>query len=154
MAEAAFCADALTSFLGDLCRFHAASVGRIWQLAQPGELMMEIRLFNDDLLDGHSYYRQPPAEPVTHSNSVTAGAIRRNKPRAVIHSQIERPERYALLANAMASGLASQVSYPIWVQDQRFGISLAFSGERLDLSTSSWTSPHWPIRSDRRCCPK
>ena len=134
VAEAATCAEALTSLLGGLCRHHGATVGRIWQLTAPDERMLEISRFNGDGLDEHSYYRQPPAAPVTRSNSMTADAIRRNEPHAVIYSQIERPERFVLLAAAMASGLASQVSYPLRVQDQRFGISLAFSTERQDLA--------------------
>jgi len=134
VTEAATCAEALTSLLGELCRFHGAMIGRIWQLTQPDERMLEVSRFNDDVLDEHSYYRKPPTAPVTRSNSMTAGAIRRNEPHAVIYSQIEHPERFVLLAAAIASGLASQVSYPIWVQDQRFGISLAFSTERQDLA--------------------
>ncbi len=134
VAEAATCAEALTSLLGELCRHHGATVGRIWQLTQPDERMLEISRFNDDGLDEHSYYRQPPTAPVTRSNSMTAGAIRRNEPHAVIYSQIERPERFALLPAAIASGLTAQVSFPIWVQDQRFGIALAFSTERPDLA--------------------
>jgi diguanylate cyclase (GGDEF)-like protein len=134
VADAATCAAALTSLLGELCRHHGATVGRIWQLTQPDERMLEISRFNDDGLDEHSYYRQPPTAPVTRSNSMTAGAIRRNEPHAVIYSQVERPERFVLLPAAIASGLAAQVSYPIWVQDQRFGISLAFPTERPDLA--------------------
>ncbi len=133
VAEAATCAEALTSLLGELCRHHDATVGRIWQLTQPGERMVEVSRFNDDGLDEHSYYRQPPTAPVTGSNSMTAGAIRRNEPHAIIYSQVERPERFVLYAAAVASGLAAQVSYPVWVQEQRFGVALAFSTERLDL---------------------
>lgn len=133
VAEAATCAEALTGLLGELCRHHGATVGRIWQLTQPDERMVEVSRFNDDGLDEHSYYRQPPGAPVTGSNSITAGAIRRNEPQAITYSQIERPERFVLLAAAIASGLAAQVSYPLWVQDQRFGISLAFTTERPDL---------------------
>ncbi len=134
VADTGTCAEALTSLLGELCRYHGAMVGRIWQLTQPDERMLEVSRFNDAGLDEHSYYRQPPTAPVTRSNSMTAGAIRRNEPHAVIYSQIERPERFVLLAAAIASGLAAQVSYPIWVQDQRFGISLAFPTERPDLA--------------------
>ncbi len=134
VAEASSCAEALTSLLGELCRHHGATVGRIWQLTQPDERMLEISRFNGEGLDEHSYYRQPPTAPVTRSNSMTAGAIRRNEPHAVIYSQVEQPERFVLLPAAIASGLAAQVSYPIWVQDQRFGISLAFSTERQDLA--------------------
>ncbi len=134
VAEAATCAEALTSLLGELCRHHGATVGRIWQLTDPDERIVEVSRFNGDGLDEHSYYRQPPTAPVTRSNSMTAGAIRRNEPHAVIYSQVERPERFVLLPAAIASGLAAQVSYPIWVQDQRFGVSLAFSTERPDLA--------------------
>ncbi|RYF15479.1 MAG: GGDEF domain-containing protein, partial [Oxalobacteraceae bacterium] len=134
VSEAGSCANALTSLLGELCLFHGAAVGRIWQVTSPGELFVEISRFNDKLLDEHSYYRLPPLEPVTASNSMTAEAIRRNVPHAVWYSQVQQPGRYALLSNAIASGLASQVSFPIWVKDHRFGIALAFSTERLDLA--------------------
>ena len=134
VAEAATCAEALTSLLGELCRHHGAAVGRIWQLTQPDERLVEVSRFHGDGPDEHPYYRQPPTAPVTCSNSMTAGAIRRNQPHAVIYSQVEQPERFALLAAAVASGLAAQVSYPIWVQDQRFGVALAFSTERTDLA--------------------
>ena len=134
VTEAATCAEALTSLLGELCLHHGATVGRIWQLTLPDERMVEVSRFNDDGLDEHSYYRQPPTAPVTRSNSMTAGAIHRHEPHAVIYSQVERPERFVLLAAAVASGLAAQVSYPIWVQDQRFGVALAFSTERPDLA--------------------
>ena len=134
VTEAATCAEALTSLLGELCRHHGATAGRIWQLTVPDERMVEISRFNDDVRDGASYYRQPPAAPVTRGNSMTAEAIHRNEPLAVIYSEVERPQRFVLLAAAIASGLAAQVSYPIWVQDQRFGVSLAFSTERRDLS--------------------
>lgn len=133
VAEAGTCAEALTSLLHELCRHHGATVGRIWQLTQPDERMLEVSRFNGDGLDEHSYYRQPPTAPVTRSNSITAWAIRRNEPHAVIYSQVEHPERFVLRAAAVASGLASQVSYPIWVQEQRFGVALAFSTERPDL---------------------
>lgn len=43
-------------------------------------------------------------------------------------------ERYPLINAAIASGLKCQVSYPIWLQEERFGVSLAFQAERTDLA--------------------
>ena len=57
-------------------------------------------------------------------------AIRRNEPRAVRFSQ---PESLEQLEEAITRGLASQVCIPMWVQQQRFGISLGFPTERQEL---------------------
>lgn len=134
VAESGSVADALTSMLGELCSHHGALVGRIWCLASPGDLMHEISRFNADDLNADSYYRQPPTAPVMWGNSITADAIRRNQPHSVFYADIEHPERYALLPAAMQSGLRCQVGYPIWVQEERFGVSLAFNTDRQDLA--------------------
>ncbi len=126
VTEASSCAAALTGLLKELCQHHHALVGRIWQLDPAAETMQELSRFNADDLDAQSYYRRPPAAPVNARNTITAEAIRSNEPQAVEYSTVRDPHRFVLLANARASGLASQISFPIWVQDQRFGISLAF----------------------------
>ncbi len=133
VAESGSITDALTSMLGELCSHHHAVTGRIWRLVSPGDLMHEISRFNADDLDADSYYRRPPTAPVMWGNSITADAIRSNQPHSVAYADIEHPERYALLPAAMQSGLRCQVSYPIWVQEERFGVSLAFKTDRQDL---------------------
>ena len=133
VAESGSITDALTSMLGELCAHHGALIGRIWRLTAPGDLMQEISRFNADDLNADSYYRRPPAAPVMWGNSMTADAIRRNQPRAMSYKDVESPERYVLLGAAIQSGLKCQVSYPIWVQEERFGVALAFNTERNDL---------------------
>ena len=133
VAESGSITDALTSMLGELCTHHRALIGRIWRLTSPGDLMQEISRFNADNLNADSYYRRPPAAPVMWGNSMTADAIRRNQPCAVNYKDIENPGRYVLLGAAIQSGLRCQVSYPIWVQEERFGVALAFNSERPDL---------------------
>lgn len=134
VAEAPTCAEALTGLLTELCRHHQALVGRIWQLELPTESMHEVSRYNGDALDAQSYYRRPPTAPINARNLIVAEAIRSNEPRAVEYAAILNPERFVLLHNALEAGLQSQVSYPVWVQDQRFGISLAFRTVPDDLS--------------------
>ena len=132
VAEATSCADALTGLLGELCRHHDAVVGRIWRLLHDGT-MEQVSRFNDPRLPAASYYQVPPNAPVHAGNSWTAQAIARNQPEAFIYADVEHPERYALLQNAIDAGLASQVSFPFWIRENRFGVSLAFSTARPDL---------------------
>ena len=132
VAEAASCADALTGLLGELCRYHDAVVGRIWRLLHDGT-MEQVSRFNDPRLPADSYYQVPPTVPVRAGNSFTARAIARNQPEAFIYADVEHPERYALLPNAIDAGLASQVSFPFWIQENRFGVAMAFSTTRADL---------------------
>ncbi len=131
VSEAESCADALTSMLGELCQYHGALVGRIWRLMNDGT-MQEVSRFNASE-NSHTYYQALPSEPVRAGNSKTAEAIRLNEPLAFNYSDIPNTDRYALMPAAIAAGLASQVSYPICVQEQRFGVSLAFTTERTDL---------------------
>ena len=133
VSEAVSCADALTGLLEELCRFHSATIGRIWQLDGPTDTITEISRFNSEAAEGDSYYRHAPTMPVSSHNMIVAEAIRANAPRAVLYADIAEPGRFALLAGAIAAGLVSQVSYPIPVQDQRFGLSLAFSRHDVDL---------------------
>ena len=133
VADAGSITDALTDMLKELCTYHDALIGRIWRMTSPGDLLQEISRFNSDDLDAQSYYRQPPAVPMIWGNSFTADALRRNQPRIIIYKDIKNPERYVLLQAAMDAGLQSQISYPIWVQEERFGVSLAFKTVRADL---------------------
>lgn len=133
VAAAGSVTDALSNMLSELCSHHGAVVGRIWRLASPGDEMQEISRFNADDLEADSYFRRPPTAPVRWGNSVTADAIRRNQPRGFSYAEVEHPERYVLMQAAMQAGLRCQISYPIWVQEERFGVSLAFKTDRRDL---------------------
>jgi diguanylate cyclase (GGDEF)-like protein len=127
VSEASSCADALTSLLEELCRFHGAAVGRIWQLIRPDESVQEISRFDEDDPAGES---PRPAESIAALSAMTVEAIRRNEPQAISFSQrkcSEPPE------DGIAAGFRGQVCVPVWVQQQRFGISLAFTNDRLDL---------------------
>lgn len=132
--DAPTCAEALSSLLGELCRQHGARIGRIWQL-QPDDSLHEISRFVTDAADADAYYNHGNAALVTARSSRTAEAIRLNQPQSFIYAQVDQPARYALLPGAMAAGLRSQVSFPVWIQDQRFGIALAFTREREDLDS-------------------
>ena len=126
VSEASSCADALTSLLEELCRFHGAAVGRIWQLIRPDQPMHEISRYDQDSADGGSWL----AESMLALGAMTTEAIRRNEPHAISFSQ---PKSSGQLQDGVASGFPSQVCVPIWVQQQRFGISLAFMAEHSDL---------------------
>jgi diguanylate cyclase (GGDEF)-like protein len=127
VSEATSCAGALTSLLEELCRFHSAVVGRIWQLIDADSPMVEISRYDgDDRSDDGT----GPVEPPVALDSMVAEAIRRNEPRTVKFSQLESLEQFE---EAIAHGLASQVCIPMWVQQQRFGISLAFATEHSGL---------------------
>lgn len=133
VTEAPTCTGALTSLLEELCRHHDAAVGRIWRLLPNGSMIEESR-FNCTGVGVASYYQMPPAAPVRAGNSWTAQAIMRNQPEALIYSKVADPGRFALLGNAVTAGLASQVSFPFWLGEERFGVSLAFLTERTDLA--------------------
>jgi diguanylate cyclase (GGDEF)-like protein len=127
VSDAASCADALAHLLEELCRFHGAVVGRIWQLIRPDGPMLEISRYHrpDHTEDGMGF-----TEPTIALNATTADAIRRNEPHAIRFAQLKPT---AHLEEAIGSGLASQLCIPIWVQQQRFGISLAFTTELSDF---------------------
>jgi diguanylate cyclase (GGDEF)-like protein len=126
VSEAASCADALTSLLEELCRFHGAAIGRIWQLIRLDEPMHEVSRYDqgDSSGDGSRL-----AEPLRALSEMTVEAIRRNEPHAVSLARLKPSSQ----ADGAASGFPSQVCIPIWVQQQRFGISLAFTTEHSDL---------------------
>jgi diguanylate cyclase (GGDEF)-like protein len=139
VSDAASCADALSHLLEALCHFHGAAVGQIWQLIQPDRPLLEISHYHED--PGQDPHRrtndvhaptEPPAalhEMPATLHEMTAGAIRRNKPHAIKLSRLEPFEA------PTATGLTGHVCIPIWVHQQRFGISLAFTTENSDLDS-------------------
>jgi diguanylate cyclase (GGDEF)-like protein len=127
VSEAASCADALTSLLEELCRFHGAAVGRIWQLIRVDEPMHEVSRYDQD--DGSGDVAQL-AQALLALSAMTVEAIRRNEPHAI---NLSRQDSSGWPQDDAASGFPSQVCVPIWVQQQRFGISLAFTTEHSDL---------------------
>ncbi len=126
IAAATTCELALTAMLSELCLHHGATIGRIWKLVLPHEAMIEVSRYEDDTVNSRSYFAMPPRAPVSSTNSFTAASIRANRPTTLRYSEIVNPEAYALVGAAMAAGLACQVSYPIWVQGERFGVALSF----------------------------
>ena len=127
VSEAASCADALTSLLEELCRFHGAAVGRIWQLIRIDEPMHEVSRYDQDDCSGDDAQL---VEPLLALSAMTVEAIRRNEPHAV---NLSRRESSSRRQHSEASSFPSQVCVPIWVQQQRFGISLAFTAGHADL---------------------
>ena len=124
VSDAVTCADALTNLLKALCQFHGASAGQIWQMKQPDEPLQEISRYNQSAPAGGAQQIEPSVALL----KMTAEAIRLNAPHAIDLSRLapEDPQ------NAMA-GSSRQVCVPIWVQQQRFGISLTFDTENPDL---------------------
>ena len=127
VSEAESCADALTNLLEALCHFHGAVVGQIWQLVQSGEPLVEISHYHRDHQTDHE---QPSIAPPLPLIEATAEAIRRNKPHAIELSAPGGAEEDGVAAARRFSG---HVCVPVWVHQQRFGISLTFAAKSLDL---------------------
>jgi diguanylate cyclase (GGDEF)-like protein len=127
VSDAASCADALSGLLEELCGFHGAVIGRIWQVIQANSPMIEISRYDKDEQTCHS---ADEIDRMIALNAMTAEAIVCNEARAVNFSKFGSP---AELEEAAAFGLACQVCIPMWVQQQYFGIFLAFRNELLDL---------------------
>jgi diguanylate cyclase (GGDEF)-like protein len=126
VSDATSCADALTELLEELSVFHGAAVGRIWQLLRPTEPLMEV-----------SRYQQADRMPADHDPlvavaGVTAEAIRRNTPYAIAAAEPDSADMLDNEAPGASSG-SGYVCIPIWVQQQRFGVSLLFTAEDVDL---------------------
>jgi diguanylate cyclase (GGDEF)-like protein len=145
VSEAASCADALTNLLESLCRFHGAAVGQIWQLTQPGEPPVEISRYLHDHQRGFAYQF---IEPSMSLNEATADAIQHNKPRAIEFSRLGSPkptgdaetpkpagdaETPEPTGDAETNQFSGYVCVPIWAQQQRFGISLTFARQNVEL---------------------
>ena len=134
IAGAPTCEVALTHLLTELCHAHGAAIGRIWKLLLPTEVMLEVSRYQDNKFGPLSYFDTKPRHPVTAHNSFTAASIRANQPTILRYADIEAPETYALVVAATESGLSCQVSYPIWVEGQYFGIALSFRSEVTPLA--------------------
>jgi len=152
VSEAATCADALTDLLEELCRFHGAAIGRIWQLMRAAEPMHEVSHYDRE---GNLADSPQLAEPMLALNAMTMEAILENEPHSIDFTReksfaqkplAEKPLAQKPLAqkplaekpltlseNTVASSFFGQVCVPIWVQQQRFGISLAFTTDHVDL---------------------
>jgi diguanylate cyclase (GGDEF)-like protein len=133
VSNAASCADALTHLLEALCQFHGAAVGQIWQLTRPDLRLLEISRYrqgNETDNDG------PEIEALSALNDATLAAIRRNKPHAIELARFDkgRGPREDLNDTGMPA-FSGHVCIPIWVQQQRFGISLAFTTENSELDS-------------------
>jgi diguanylate cyclase (GGDEF)-like protein len=133
VTEAGSCATALTSLLEELCRFHDSALGHIWELTLPDGQLSEISRFSVTPLENAA--PPLPADPAQLGASATAEVIRGNRARATVHSALQPHERPRTLPYAVEAGFRSHVSVPIWVQQQRFGLSLAFTTDRLDLQS-------------------
>ena len=129
VSEAESCADALTNLLEALCHFHGAAVGQIWQLIEPDKPLVEVSRYHHDHETGFAFQT---IGPLATLNEMTAEAIRRNKPHAI---KFPAREADAGSDDAEVNGFSGHVCIPIWAQQQRFGISLAFTTENLDLDT-------------------
>lgn len=131
--EAGSCATALISLLEELCRFHDAALGYIWELSLPDDRLVEISRFYLPPF-GDADVMEPPS-PVQLGISITAEAIRSNRARAAVHAELGPAECARVPPYGVAVGFLSHVSVPIWVEQHRFGLSLAFVTERSDLQS-------------------
>ena len=129
VSEAESCADALTNLLEALCHFHGASIGQIWQLVEPDKPLVEISRYHHD---HETEFALQAIGPLVTLDEMTAEAIRRNKPHAIRFPPVEVFEGST---DAEANVFSGHVCIPIWAQQQRFGISLTFSTENVDLDS-------------------
>lgn len=129
VSSAASCAEGLTKLLEALCHFHKAAVGQIWQLVHSDEPLVEVSRYHQDQNTGTAYQA---IQPLIDLNSVTAGAIRRNKPHALKFSEFNA---FGELGDAESHAFSGHVCVPIWVHQQRFGISLTFAAENSELDS-------------------
>ena len=131
--EAGSCATALTSLLEELCRFHDSALGHIWELSLPDDRLVEISRFCLPPLDGADM-TEPPS-PAQLGLSITAEAIRSNRAHAAIHSELSPAECARAPLYAVEDGFLGHVSIPIWVEQHRFGLSLAFMAEPSNMQS-------------------
>lgn len=127
VSEAETCADGLSHVLEALCRFHGASIGQIHQLIRPDKPMSEISRYYDTRQSDNGC---GPEDALAILDTLAMEAIRRNKPYVTDRSQIETLH---LAADLTALNVLSHVTVPIWVHQQRFGISLAFRTDKAEL---------------------
>ena len=130
VSDAASCADALAHLLEALCHFHGAAVGQIWQLTRPDKPMIEISRYQHDARAASGQV----ADPGSALGELTKEAIRRNKPNAVTFPAAGiAGDECGLWAGENMHGVTGHVCIPVWVQRQRFGISLAFTTDNIEL---------------------
>jgi diguanylate cyclase (GGDEF)-like protein len=129
VSEAESCADALTNLLEALCHFHGAAVGQILRLIRPDKPLVEISRYHGD---HESDYAYQALEPTIALNEMTVDAIRRNKPLAIKFSPSDTADA---TDEVDASGFSGYVCIPLWAQQQRFGISLAFTSDAPDVDS-------------------
>ena len=125
VSEADTCADALSRVLEALCRFHGASIGQIHQLIRPDKPLFEISRYNDATRGNHPEFD----DKIATLGTLAMEAVRRNKSFVTHCSQIEPSH---LAADLAALKVICHVSVPIWVHQQRFGISLAFATDKSE----------------------
>jgi diguanylate cyclase (GGDEF)-like protein len=116
VSEAISCAHALASLLHALCRDHGALDGRIWQLTQPENCLVEVSRWPKD----------EPINPQAALGAVTAEAIHLKQPYAITFSRADE---------VVSEGVASQICVPLWLHQKRFGILLTFATERSNLDS-------------------
>ena len=129
--EAGSCATALISLLEELCRFHDAALGHIWEFSPPDDQLVAISQYRVLSFDDTGA-TEPPCS-LQLGTSITAEAIRSNCARTVVHAEVCSAERNRVLPYGVEAGFLSHVSVPIWVEQSRFGVSLAFTTDRSDL---------------------
>ncbi len=127
VSDAASCADALTALLEELAVFHGATIGRIWQLTRPDEPLLVVSRYQQAAASADA---REPVDPLIQVKQITVEAIRGNRPQAINSSQLET---FGPPGNGSASASFGYVCIPIWVQQQRFGVSLVFTTEDWDL---------------------
>jgi diguanylate cyclase (GGDEF)-like protein len=132
VVDARSCEEALTRMLSTLCEYHDVTVGRIWRLA-PDETLHEVSRFVDSRQSAEIYAGLELKQPARVGNSHIAASIHANQPQALHYSGLADTGQYVRLSMAIAAGLRCQISYPIWVQEQRFGVTMVFARDRDDL---------------------
>ena len=134
VSEAESCADALTNLLEALCHFHGAAVGQIWQLIRSDKPLVEISHYHRDHQTEFAHQSIGPPIPL---GEATAEAIRRNKPHAIELPGLGAAEGACAkgACEETMSGFSGHVCVPVWVHQQRFGISLTFATGPIDLES-------------------
>jgi diguanylate cyclase (GGDEF)-like protein len=132
VSDAASCADALNQVLAELCVFHGATVGRVWQMTQPDAPLLEIGCYLPSGNDAAGAQAAAPADRLCHA---TVDAIRRNRPQTLNAPLLDTAGKSArnAVAGQPAGDALGYVCVPIWVQQQRYGIALTFAADSADL---------------------
>ncbi len=128
VSDATSCADALTRVLEELCRSHGALKGQILQLMASNASLVEVSRYNNDIPT--RYDDDDCHERNVALDATVADTIRRNKPQAV---RLSDGRTRLPLSTATPRGVACHLCIPVWVQQQRFGITLVFAGDHADL---------------------